>query len=365
MKIKQIKEWMTNNNIDICFINSPENISYLTEYHSDPHERILALIISREAGADFLFTPALEVEDAKKIVNDLPVFGYLDHQNPWELIKKKITEKMKATTNWAIEEDFLTIGKYNALKANFKQSLFMVDITPKIAEMMVIKTPPEIAKMIKAGAMADFAFTVGFKALKEGITEQEVIAEIEYELKKKGVMEMSFRTLVLFGDHCASPHGTPSARKLQKGELVLFDLGTVVDGYTSDATRMASFGTPTAHQQEIYDIVLSAHNEAINQIKPGITAGSLDKAARDVINNAGLGEYFNHRLGHGLGSSVHQYPSIMEGNELIIEAGMCFSIEPGIYIPDSIGVRIEDCVYVTENGYEVLTRTSKNLYIVK
>ena len=365
MKIDTLKKWLTEKEIDICFINNPAHIAYLTGYESDPHERVLALIILKGQLTSFLFTPALEIEDAKQATQGLNVYGYLDHENPWELISKHIHEQTQETKNWAIEENFLTVERYRNIQKEFSQSIMKADVTEKIQQMMVIKSEDEIAKMIEAGKYADFAFEVGFKAIKEGATEQEIIAEIEYELKKKGIMKMSFSTLVLAGSHAASPHGTPGDRKIAKDELVLFDLGTVYEGYTSDATRTVSFGQPTEQMKEVHAIVLEAHMTALAAVKPGVTAGTLDKLARDVITDAGYGEYFNHRLGHGLGSTVHEYPSIMEGNDFVIEAGMCFSIEPGIYIPNEVGVRIEDCVYVTETGCEVLTHTPKELLIIE
>ena len=143
--------------------------------------------------------------------------------------------------------------------------------------------------------------------------------------------------------------------------MVLFDLGTVYQGYISDASRTVAVGKLNAKQQEIYDVCLEAQLKAQAAAKPGITAAELDKVARDVIDQAGYGEYFIHRLGHGMGMSEHEFPSIMEGNDLVLEPGMCFSIEPGIYIPGVAGVRIEDCVHITEDGCQPFTHTSKEL----
>lgn len=218
--------------------------------------------------------------------------------------------------------------------------------------------------MIEAGKWADKALEIGFNAIGEGVEEQEIVAVIEYELKKMGIKNMSFETMVLTGDNAASPHGTPGDRKIEKNDLILFDLGVVYEGYTSDVTRTVAFGEPSQQAKDIYNLVLEANEAAIAAVKPGITAGELDRIARDVISEAGYGKYFNHRLGHGLGSNVHEFPSIMGGNDLVIEEGMCFSIEPGIYVPGVAGVRIEDCVYVTADGCEVLTHTPKSLTVV-
>lgn len=358
-----LQKWLGENNVDVAFINDPANVAYFAGYESDPHERILSLLVFPEA-TPFLFTPALEAEDAKKSQPEFNVFGYLDNENPWAIIAKEVRAVTDTATNWAVEKEFLPLGRYEALQNEFPEANFSHDLTTVIQKQKLIKTPDEIATMIEAGKWADFAFEVGFNMIKEGVTEQEIVAEIEYELKKKGIMQMSFDTLVLTGENASSPHGHPSQRKVQKDELVLFDLGVVYNGYTSDATRTVSYGEASKEAKEIYAVVLEAHEAALNAVKPGITAGELDKIARDIIIKAGYGPYFTHRLGHGLGSSVHEYPSIMEGNSLVIEEGMCFSIEPGVYVPGVAGVRIEDCLYVTKDGCEVFTHTPKTYTVI-
>ena len=175
---------------------------------------------------------------------------------------------------------------------------------------------------------------------------------------------MSFDTIVLAGDNAANPHGAPGERKIVPNELVLFDLGVIWKGYCSDATRTVAYQKPTALQEKIYQIVLEAQLAAQNFVRPGVTAAQIDQVARNVIEKAGYGKYFNHRLGHGIGTTVHEFPSLVEGNDLVIEEGMCFSIEPGIYIPGEVGVRIEDCVHVTHNGCESFTQTPKELQII-
>ncbi|GBU10736.1 dipeptidase [Erysipelotrichaceae bacterium] len=361
---QQILNWMDTMGIDVCFINNPANIAYLTGFSSDPHERVLGLVLMSGKGKSFLFTPAMEIGQARRSVSGLDVFGYLDHENPWEKIGNLISTQISGSQKWAIEKNYLTVERLELIKNNCPIDDDILDFTSVIQEMMLIKSPEEITKMKHAGLFADYAFEVGFNSIESGVSEQEIIAKIEYELKKKGVMEMSFSTLVLAGESASDPHGTPSDRKIVPNEFVLFDLGTVYDGYASDATRMAYYGTPTAEQQKVYDLVLKAHMEALKAIKPGVEAGFLDSIARSIITEAGYGAYFNHRLGHGIGATVHEYPSIMQNSQFIIQEGMCFSIEPGIYLPGEFGIRIEDCVYVTANGCEVLTHTPKQLHVI-
>ncbi|MGX7417465.1 M24 family metallopeptidase [Carnobacterium gallinarum] len=362
-QLVELQKWLNENQVDVAFINDPANIAYFTGYESDPHERILSLLVFPKANP-FLFTPALEIADAQNSEWEFNVFGYLDNENPWTIIAEQIKQTTDACNNWAVEKEFLTLARFEALQTEFSTTDFTYDLTPVIQRQKLIKTPEEIATMIEAGKWADFAFDIGFKAIQEGVSEQAIVAEIEYQLKKKGIMQMSFDTLVLAGDNAASPHGNPSQRKIQKNELVLFDLGVVYNGYTSDATRTVAYGEASKESQKIYAVVLEAHEAALQAVKPGVTAGELDKIARDIITAAGYGPYFNHRLGHGLGSSVHEFPSIMEGNSLVIEEGMCFSIEPGVYVPGVAGVRIEDCLYVTKDGCEVFTHTPKTYTVI-
>lgn len=357
-----LQNWLQENDVDAVFINDPNHVAYFSGYHSEPHERILALLVFKQA-APFLFVPALEKEDALSSPWTFDVASYLDHENPWNIIQQTILQRADHLATIAVEKDFLTVSKFEQLNLALSPSSIK-DISPIIQQMKVIKTPDEIQKMIEAGKWADKALEIGFNAIGEGVEEQEIVAVIEYELKKMGIKNMSFETMVLTGDNAASPHGTPGDRKIEKNDLILFDLGVVYEGYTSDVTRTVAFGEPSQQAKDIYNLVLEANEAAIAAVKPGITAGELDKIARDVISEAGYGKYFNHRLGHGLGSNVHEFPSIMEGNDLVIEEGMCFSIEPGIYVPGVAGVRIEDCVYVTADGCEVLTHTPKSLTVV-
>ena len=184
-------------------------------------------------------------------------------------------------------------------------------------------------------------------------------------MMKAGIMHMSFDTIVQSGANAADPHGAPLKDLIKPNELCLFDLGVVSEGYMSDASRTVAFGKIDDRSKEIYDVCLEAQLAAQDAAKPGITAAELDKIARDVIDKAGYGQYFIHRLGHGIGQSDHEFPSIMEGNDLVLEPGMCFSIEPGIYVPGFSGVRIEDCVHITDTGCDPFTHTSKELRVIE
>lgn len=357
-----LRNWLQDNQIDLAYITDPSHIHYFSGFHSEPHERILALFVPKDA-EPFLFVPALEIEEAQNSDWAFQVSGYLDSQNPWDLIQTAIKKNSGIPNKMAIEKNSLTVDRLDALKQRMPQTDFSTDLTQLIQQMQLKKNTAEKEIMLEAGHWADVAFEIGFKAIKEGAMEQEIVAEIEYQLKRKGVPSMSFDTLVLAGKNAANPHGTPGENQVKPNELVLFDLGVVWKGYCSDATRTVSFKEPTDFQRKIHAIVLEAQLAATKAVKPGVKASKIDKIARDVISSYGYGEYFNHRLGHGIGTTVHEFPSIVEGNDMTLEAGMCFSIEPGIYIPDQVGVRIEDCLYVTKDGCENFTKTPKELQI--
>lgn len=363
-KLSELQSWVADNNYDVAYISNPTNILYFTGFYSEPEERVLALFVFPDKDP-FLFTPQLEVEAAKEAGWPYDVYGYLDHEDPFAIIADQIKKRNPSPNTWAIEKDDLPVFRYEEILKQFPNAVFPGDASRYIERLKLIKTPAEIELMNEAGRQADYAFKIGFEALQTGITEQQVAAKIDYALMQKGVMHMSFPTIVQAGKDASDPHGEPRATKVEPGELVLFDLGTVNKGYDSDASRTVAFGTPDDKSLDIYKVCLEAQLTAQAAVKPGITASELDHIARNVIDKAGYGEYFIHRLGHGIGTSTHEFPSIMEGNDMELQTGMCFSIEPGIYIPGVAGVRIEDCVHVTETGCEPFTHTSKELQIIE
>ncbi|HFU5975817.1 TPA: aminopeptidase P family protein, partial [Enterococcus faecium] len=231
-----------------------------------PHERVLALFIPLEQDP-FLFTPALEVEDAQNSSWAYDVRGYLDSENPWEIIGKELRARYGQPGNVGIEKNALTVDRFDAISDILTGTDSYTDLTSIIQRLQLIKTVEEKDKLIEAGKWADVAFEIGFKTVKEGVTEQAIIAEIEYQLKKQGVSQMSFDTLVLAGANAASPHGTPGSTKVSPNELVLFDLGVIWNGYCSDATRTVAYQKPTEFQEKIYNITLEAQLAAQEAVR--------------------------------------------------------------------------------------------------
>lgn len=361
-KISNLQNYLKENSIDAAFITNPDNVFYFTGFKSNPHERLLGVMIFSDS-EPFLICPQMEIPDAKSAGWNGKVVGHTDTDNAMEVLYRTASETVSYISALAIEKNHMIVERYDAIN-EFFHSPTIVGIDEKTSAMRVIKDAAEMEILREAAELADYAIEVAAKTIKEGITEIEVMTEIELALKKRGVTHMSFDTTVLTGDHAASPHGKTGDRKLQKGDLVLFDLGVVHKGYCSDITRTLALGEPGEEQKKVYDIVLAAELAALNAVKPGVTAAELDGISRGVIEEAGYGEYFTHRLGHGLGISVHEFPSLHGSNDMKMEAGMVFTIEPGIYVPGKVGVRIEDDLAVTEDGVEVLTKYPKELQII-
>ncbi|WP_042474646.1 M24 family metallopeptidase [Bacillus ndiopicus] len=360
-KIQQLQNYLQQHNIDAAFITTPDNVFYFSNFKSNPHERLLGVVVFKDA-APFLICPQMEVPDAKAAGWAYDVIGHLDTENAWDVLAKKIAKSGTTITKFAIEKSHLTVERLEALTSFYPTASFE-RLDDQINAMRVIKDEAELVKMREAAKLADYAVEVGCKEIAEGKTEMEILNAIESAIKAKGY-SMSFDTMVLAGEKSASPHGTPGDRKIKRGDMILFDLGVIYEGYCSDITRTVAFGEVSDAQKEIYNTVREANEQAIAAVKPGVRACDLDKISRDVITEAGFGEYFTHRLGHGLGISVHEYPSVTGANTLALQAGMVFTIEPGVYKSDVTGVRIEDDVVVTEDGVEVLTKFTKELVIL-
>ncbi|EAF8142999.1 aminopeptidase P family protein [Listeria monocytogenes] len=361
--IDVLQNWLKDQGAEVGFLTDPENIAYFSGYHSEPHERVLGLAVFSDS-EPFLFTPALEVEDVRGGDWTHPAYGYNDTENPFTIIADEIKKRVANPSKFAIEKKHMSVDRYEQLGGLFSGSSF-IPIEHKIEQIRLIKTVAELKILKEAALLADYAVQVGVDEIAEGKTEAEIVAKIEYEMKKKGVTAMSFDTMVLTGKNGALPHGTPGETKIKKGDLVLFDLGVVHKGYCSDITRTVAFGDISDEQKKIYDTVLEAQIAAVEKVKAGVKASEIDLTARNIIREAGFGDYFPHRLGHGLGASVHEFPSITETNSMELQENMVFTIEPGIYVPGVAGVRIEDDLVVTKDGVQVLTEFPKTLQVIE
>lgn len=227
-----------------------------------------------------------------------------------------------------------------------------------------IKTEQEIQNISKAAALGDRCFSHILGFIKPGMSEKQVAAEIKWFLITNGAEGLAFDTISVSGKRSCLPHGEPTDKRIEKGEFLTLDFGAVIDGYCADMTRTIAIGSVTDEMRRVYDVVLEAQLAAIDFIKAGVRCFDADKTARDIIANAGYGEYYPHGLGHGVGKLVHEPPTLNAKSEEILEKNMVITIEPGIYIPDKFGVRIEDLAIVTDFGIINKIESQKELIIL-
>lgn len=343
---------------DVLLITDPKHVYYLTGFASDPHERFLGLLLNR-GEEPLLVVPALD-GDAAAAATSINIITHQDTDNPYELLRQQFKGSIDTM---ALEKDQLTVSRYEMLQ-QFLPAASYLDAGQVLRDMRVQKSKDEVVIMKRAVKLVEDVLSQGLKKVKIGMSEIELVAELEYLMKKLGADGPSFDTMVLSGINTALPHGVPGSSQIKDGDLLMFDMGVFAGGYASDITRTFAVGHINAEQERIYNTVLQANEAAIRAVKPGVTYGSIDSAARTIIDDAGYGPAFLHRLGHGLGMDVHEYPSIHGLNKDILQSGAVFTIEPGIYVPGIGGVRIEDDVLVTDNGVEVLTSFPKELTII-
>lgn len=359
-RIAKLQAYMESHELDAVLITLPKHVFYLTGYASDPHERFLGLLLAR-GEEPTLVVPALDEEAARGAAKGVGAFAtHTDTDDPYAVLKGLLPGGIR---RFGLEKTHLTVSRFERLNEAIGASEY-VDVDEPLREMRVVKSEDEIVRLKRAVSLVEEVLRRGLEKVAPGVTEIEIVAELEYQMKKLGSEGPSFSTSVLAGEKSAMPHGTPGLRKIQSGELLLIDLGVFADGYASDITRTFAVGDIDDELKRIYDTVLQANLRAIEAVKPGVTYASIDKAARDVIEAAGYGPQFVHRLGHGLGIDIHEFPSIHAGTADLLVAGAVFTVEPGIYVPGLGGVRIEDDVRVTDSGVEVLTSFPKELTVI-
>ncbi len=262
-----------------------------------------------------------------------------------------------------IEQQYLTVHFYKMLLDHFPNTDFP-NVKSMIMDIRLIKDSYELSCLKKAQQIADKAYLETLPFLIEGVSEQEIKAELEYRMARLGAQKTSFDTIVLFGSHAAMPHGEPAGRTLSKGDAVLCDFGCVYEGYCSDVTRTVFFGEPSKKAIHAYETVLTAHKLAYEFIGVGKACADADKIARDYIEAQGYQGRFGHSLGHGVGVKVHEHPTLGQNSTEVFQNGMVFSNEPGVYLPGEFGIRIEDTCYLENNQLFSTTALDKELIIL-
>jgi len=247
----------------------------------------------------------------------------------------------------------------SGVRASKRRGFFAALEKPLVSALRMVKDPGELALMTKAAALGCALFEKVLPCIESGMEETALAAELEYEARTGGAEGMSFETIVASGARSALPHGRATRARLPRKGFVTLDFGVILNGYCSDMTRTVHLGAASQPERAAYDAVLAAQEAAVAAVRPGATCGAVDEAARSVLKKAGLGRYFTHSTGHGVGLEIHEQPRVAAGQETRLEAGMVITIEPGIYLPGKFGIRIEDMVAVTKQGGRILTPATK------
>lgn len=351
--------YMEQQDLDMILISHPKHIYYLTGFMTEPYERFLGLFLFRDRDP-FLLVPMLDLGKATKTSSIRSIHTLGDDQNVYDLLKTMLPSGLRRI---ALEEETTSVARYRALLQS-TGAAEVVDVNGKLQEMRMRKSPGEIVAMKRSIRIIEEALRLCIKQIRIGMTEMDIVAELEYQMKKQGADEPSFATTVLFGKHAANPHGVPGKSKIREGELLLIDAGVFAGGYASDLTRTFAVGEIDNSLRMMYETVRQANMAAIDKIAPNVPLRDIDLAARSWIEKHGFGSHFTTRTGHGLGLEIHEYPSVHKENADVAVPGMVFTVEPGVYIPKKAGVRIEDNVLVTDDGVEVLTSFPKELTVI-
>jgi Xaa-Pro aminopeptidase len=350
-RIKKLRSILKHESLDAFLVTFLPHVRYLSGY-SGTNGIILISHYSSFFLTDFRYQEQAkeQVKDLKIVIVPRDLFTGL----PDLPILKSKRIKM------GFESEHLSCKTYRGLK-NLLPECLLVPLEKTVESLTIKKDQKEIEKIKKAVDITDLVFSEILNHIKPGVRELDLSAEIEYRMKGFGSSTPYYETIVASGKRSALPHGVASSKKIQKGDWVTMDFGAVVDGYTADLTRTIVMGKANKRQKEVYNIVQKAQSYAISKVKAGMRACDLDKSARSVIKKAGYGKYFGHGLGHGIGLLIHDNPAINPTNQQLLEPGMVITIEPGIYIPNWGGVRIEDDVLITQRGCKILTTSEKNL----
>jgi len=355
---------LQSSGLEALVLNPGPSMAYLTGLNFHLMERPVVVII-RPATPLALILPGLEVGKTRTLPYPIQIFPYSDNPVTWpDAFQKAVQATGLNGCRVGVEVTRFRFLEFQYLQAAAPQAQFTHD-QGCLAAIRIQKDKNEIAAMRKAVDIAQEALQATLPLVKIGMTETELAGGLTLQLLRAGSQpEMPFAPIVASGPNSANPHSIPSERKLASGDLLILDWGATYQGYISDLTRTFVVGQPNPELERIAQIVQDANTAGRKTARPGIPAGDIDRAARSVIDQAGLGEFFIHRTGHGIGLEAHEDPYIYAENTLLLAPGMTFTVEPGIYLPDRGGVRIEDNVLITEQGSESLSDLPRELIVL-
>ncbi len=340
--------------IDALLVSAPSNVRYLSGFRGD-NGLLLVTSDSQTLFTDPRFTiqAAEECACEVKTVTKTPL-----DQAALQAVRKKRFKRI------GFEASRMLYDVHQRIAKALPRGVTLKPIGPVVDRLRMVKRDDEIALIRRSVLTNSEAFERAIRSIRAGARESTIAAELEYQMRRLGAEKAAFETIVAMGSRSALPHAQPTSRKLASDELLLIDMGACQDGYMSDMTRVLFLGTPSRRVRGMYNAVLKAQLAAIDTVRPGVTAAHVDRAARRVLEIEGLGKEFVHSTGHGLGLEIHEGPRLGRRDKTKLQAGMAITIEPGAYVRDFGGIRIEDTVLVTKTGCEVLTPTSKELRLL-
>jgi Xaa-Pro dipeptidase len=355
-RLTKLRSLLQTGGLDCLALVPGANLTYLTglNFHLGDRPTVAFFRTDRPPA---LVLPALELLKVEGIEALMP-FPWTDEDGYEAAFRQAAAAYDLAGARIGVEAFAMRYAESRLLETH-ASSCELIAADDVVGELRLRKEPGEIARMRRAADMAQAALTAILNTLHPGMTEREIAGQLKLQMLAAGADAFSFQPIVSTGPNAANPHASPSERPLQHGDFLLFDWGLYAEGYASDITRTFPVGVMDREMREIYTVVQLANEAGRKAIRPGVTCGAVDAATRQVIEDAGYGRHFTHRTGHGLGMEVHEPPYIAAGSRRVLEPGMTFTIEPGIYLPGRNGVRIEDDVVVTADGCESLTTMSR------
>ncbi|WP_281561267.1 Xaa-Pro peptidase family protein [Thalassomonas sp. RHCl1] len=357
MKLQHLRQQQFTQDSDALLIFSDINIHYLSEFSGH------AATILLTGKNSYLLTDYRYVEQAKVQAEN---FTVICRQREKQSLASLIAELLQqdGCCRLMFESGHIDVNAWQQIAHEIRrlETIKQIEaVTGAVEKLRYHKSEQEITAISQAAQIADQALANILPLVKEGITERELAIELEYQMALLGSEEVSFATILLFGERSALPHGIPSNRKLKPGDLILIDFGAVMNGYRSDMTRTYVFGKASAEQKQVYQLVRDAQQAALDALTPGIRGSDLYQYSADILHASDYKNYAGEGLGHGVGLELHELPFIGPACEQSIEKDCVITIEPGIYIPGWGGIRIEDDVVLAENSVEILTRAPKDL----
>ena len=350
-RVQAFLDKMQEKELDGIIINNLKNVYYLTGFWGSNG----TVFISRDR--QILVTDARYIIAAKQEVTGFEIFAERDELATIAKIAKDIGLSRIGF------EDEISVSYYHRMQTTF-EGLELVPQTQFVESLRMIKDETEIATIRKACSISDQAFHDALDFIKPGKTEIEIANFLDFRMRELGAAGLSFDTILASGINSSKPHAHPMHKPVELGEAITMDFGCLYDHYVSDMTRTIYLGHASDEQAEIYNTVLKANQALIDQAKDGLGFRDFDKIPRDIIVEAGYGEYFTHGIGHGIGLDIHEEPYFSQISTEVIESGMVLTDEPGIYIEGKYGVRIEDDILITETGCELLTLAPKELIVI-